>query len=88
MAVTGSQKEGVTIEQLRSIDRRRMSAKAREEQSELLGVDRLRDGALGDWPLTGPENPESVKPKSDDLKALAPSDDQIRALTEGNEEDA
>ena len=79
MAVTGSQKEGVTIEQMRSIERREMSADARSEQATMLGVEE-RDPALGDWPLTGPSDPESVTPSDDDLQALAPSDEQIQAL--------
>jgi len=86
MAVTGSQKEGVTIEQLRSIDRRAVSADAASEQRSLLGVDEPRQAGT-DWPLTGPANPEDVKPSADELDELTPSDDEVLALT-GEEEEA
>jgi hypothetical protein len=78
VAVTGSTKEGVTIEQTRSIQRRKMPDADRAEQ---------RASEVGEWPLTGPENPEDVKPTAAELRSLTPSDDQIRAITAGEDDE-
>jgi hypothetical protein len=86
VAVTGSTKEGVTIEQTRSIQRRKMPDADRAEQRELLGVEE-RASEVGEWPLTGPENPEDVKPTAAELRSLTPSDDQIRAITAGEDDE-
>lgn len=84
MAVTGSQKQGVKIERTRSVERRAMSTAALRDQADLLGVS-AGESVLGDWPLTGPENPESVVPDDDELRALAPSEEVLRELRKGQE---